>query len=254
MGDPGRQLPDAALLHLHRALGRSRPLKALLSERTVVPLSPLADFASRPGDQAGDDPAGDLFIGLACVYVAEFFATLGPRRTQSQPRPNECSAPSTSAPGYGSCTWCSWLRSCRCNRRDRRGAPAGRGPRSAPTCRPRRSRPLARMLSAFLVSSTRVTVRAHSSAVEHSPYKRGVTGSNPVAPTRFLQLDGLFGTLIGGSVTTAGNHRCMLPCREVPRGHGSIIFGHEVRRPTSTAGTTGVPGSLARRPLQGFRT
>jgi hypothetical protein len=26
--------------------------------------------------------------------------------------------------------------------------------------------------------------RAHSSAVEHSPYKRGVTGSNPVAPTR----------------------------------------------------------------------
>ena len=34
--------------------------------------------------------------------------------------------------------------------------------------------------------------RAHSSVVEHSPYKRGVTGSNPVAPTRFLQLDGLF--------------------------------------------------------------
>jgi hypothetical protein len=26
--------------------------------------------------------------------------------------------------------------------------------------------------------------RAHSSAVEHSPYKRGVTGSKPVAPTR----------------------------------------------------------------------
>jgi hypothetical protein len=26
--------------------------------------------------------------------------------------------------------------------------------------------------------------RAHSSVVEHSPYKRGVTGSNPVAPTR----------------------------------------------------------------------
>ena len=25
--------------------------------------------------------------------------------------------------------------------------------------------------------------RAHSSVVEHSPYKRGVTGSNPVAPT-----------------------------------------------------------------------
>ena len=27
--------------------------------------------------------------------------------------------------------------------------------------------------------------RAHSSVVEHSPYKRGVTGSNPVAPTFF---------------------------------------------------------------------
>ncbi len=44
-----------------------------------------------------------------------------------------------------------------------------------------------------------------------APYKRGVTGSNPVAPTEFLQLDGLFETLIGGPVTTAGNHRCMLP-------------------------------------------
>ena len=30
-----------------------------------------------------------------------------------------------------------------------------------------------------------------------SPYKRGVTGSNPVAPTKFWQLDGLFETLIG---------------------------------------------------------
>jgi len=28
-----------------------------------------------------------------------------------------------------------------------------------------------------------------------------------------LQLDGLFETLIGGPVTTAGNHRCMLPYR-----------------------------------------
>ena len=26
----------------------------------------------------GDDPVGGLFIGLACVYVAEFFETLGP--------------------------------------------------------------------------------------------------------------------------------------------------------------------------------
>src|SRR3984957_8024339 len=28
--------------------------------------------------KAGDDPVGGLFIGLACVYVAEFFATLAP--------------------------------------------------------------------------------------------------------------------------------------------------------------------------------
>ena len=47
--------------------------------------------------------------------------------------------------------------------------------------------------------------------VEHSPYKRGGAGSNPPAPTKFLQLGGLFETLIGGPVTTAGNHRCMLP-------------------------------------------
>jgi hypothetical protein len=28
--------------------------------------------------KSGDDPVGGLFIGLACVYVAEFFATLSP--------------------------------------------------------------------------------------------------------------------------------------------------------------------------------
>src|SRR6267154_1063291 len=28
--------------------------------------------------KAGDNPVGGLFIGLACVYVAEFFATLAP--------------------------------------------------------------------------------------------------------------------------------------------------------------------------------
>jgi hypothetical protein len=60
--------------------------------------------------------------------------------------------------------------------------------------------------------------RAHSSAEERSPYKREATGSNPVAPTRFLQLDGLFETLIGGPVTTAGNHRCMLPYRRGAQG------------------------------------
>ena len=38
----------------------------------------------------------------------------------------------------------------------------------------------------------------------------GFVGSNPTAPTKFLQLDGLFETLIGDPVTIAGNHRCML--------------------------------------------
>jgi hypothetical protein len=28
--------------------------------------------------KAGDDPVGGLFIGLACVYVADFFASLKP--------------------------------------------------------------------------------------------------------------------------------------------------------------------------------
>jgi hypothetical protein len=60
------------------------------------------------------------------------------------------------------------------------------------------------------------------------PYKRGAGGSNPPAPTKFLQLDGLFETLIGGPVTTAGNHRCMLPDGGwVPSGHGSIPFDHQ---------------------------
>ncbi len=59
--------------------------------------------------------------------------------------------------------------------------------------RPRRKRPGTRKLSAFLVSSTRITVRAHSSAEERSPYKRGVTGSNPVAPTKFSQVESQFG-------------------------------------------------------------
>jgi hypothetical protein len=43
-----------------------------------------------------------------------------------------------------------------------------------------------------------------------------------------VQLDGLFGTLIGESGTIAGNHRCMLPSvGKGPQGRGSIIFDHE---------------------------
>ena len=49
--------------------------------------------------------------------------------------------------------------------------------------RPRRRRPGTRKLSAFLVSGTRITVRAHSSAEERSPYKREAGSSNLPAPT-----------------------------------------------------------------------
>jgi hypothetical protein len=59
-------------------------------------------------------------------------------------------------------------------------------------------------------------------------YKRGAAGSNPAAPTKFVQLGGLFETLVGDSVTTVGNHRCMLPDEErVPSGHGRIPFDHQ---------------------------
>ncbi len=39
-------------------------------------------------------------------------------------------------------------------------------------------------LAAFAVSYGARNAGAHSSAVEHSPYKRGGAGSNPAAPTR----------------------------------------------------------------------
>jgi hypothetical protein len=49
----------------------------------------------------------------------------------------------------------------------------------------------------------------------------------PSCATKFLQLDGLFETLIG-PVTVAGNHRCILPYGgRVPRGRGSIPFDYE---------------------------
>jgi hypothetical protein len=55
------------------------------------------------------------------------------------------------------------------------------------------------------------TFPAPSSHTTDFAYERGVTVSNPVAPTRFSQLNGIFETLIGNPATTAGNHRCMLP-------------------------------------------
>jgi hypothetical protein len=43
------------------------------------------------------------------------------------------------------------------------------------------------------------------------PYKRGVRRFKSYCADQVLQLDGLIETLIGGPVTTAGNHRCTLP-------------------------------------------
>ena len=56
----------------------------------------------------------------------------------------------------------------------------------------------------------------------------GFVGSNPTAPTKFAQLDNLFGTLIGELGTITGNHRRMFPgVGQGPQGRGSIIFDHE---------------------------
>ena len=46
------------------------------------------------------------------------------------------------------------------------------------------------------------------------PYKREAGGSNPPAPTKFVQLDGYFRTLIGNSGTIAGNHPVHAPWPE----------------------------------------
>ncbi len=71
------------------------------------------------------------------------------------------------------------------------------------------------------------------------PYKRGVTGSNPVAPTEFLQLGGLFETLIGDPVTTGGNHWCMLLTEEECPAAVAVSPSTTRARRAPTAGTTG---------------
>jgi hypothetical protein len=77
------------------------------------------------------------------------------------------------------------------------------------------------------IAAGKCHIRPHQATSRHgknASYKRGVTGSNPVAPTRFLQLGDLIETLIGDPVTTAGNHRCMLPDGgRVPKGRGGIL-------------------------------
>jgi site-specific recombinase XerD len=66
--------------------------------------------------------------------------------------------------------------------------------------------------------------RAHSSAVEHSPYKRGVTGSIPVAPTSSEHIS----ILKKKAGNRSGNHPCMLfGVAKGAQGRGTIIFDHE---------------------------
>ena len=73
------------------------------------------------------------------------------------------------------------------------------------------------------------------------PYKRGGAGSNPAAPTKFVQLDGLIETLVGDSATTAGNHRCMLLT-----GKGAQrLWQYPLRPPGRAAPTAGTTGTGA---------
>ena len=100
----------------------------------------------------------------------------------------------------------------------------------------------------FAVQVHEPTRRAGRNRYRIPPYKRGVTGSNPVAPTRFVQLDGLFETLIGDPVTTGGNHRCTLP-------GGGRVPGAMAAFPSTTrarrAPTAGATGTGAARRVEG---
>jgi len=66
----------------------------------------------------------------------------------------------------------------------------------------------------FAVQMHEPTLRAGRIPYRIPPYKREAGGSNPPAPTKFSQLDGLFGTLIGDSGTMGGNHPVHAPWRE----------------------------------------
>jgi len=54
--------------------------------------------------KVGDDPVGGLFIGLACVYAADFLASLKPDLPKLGGRGERARVFSISARGSGSCT------------------------------------------------------------------------------------------------------------------------------------------------------
>jgi hypothetical protein len=71
------------------------------------------------------------------------------------------------------------------------------------------------------------------SGARSSPYKRDAGGSNPPAPTKFVQLGGLFETLVGDPGTIAGNHTGKRAQRPWQHPH------RPPERAAPTAGTTG---------------
>ena len=60
--------------------------------------------------KVGDDPVGGLFIGLACVYAADFVASLKPDLPSWEAGPSGRWASFVSAQGSGLYTWCSLWR------------------------------------------------------------------------------------------------------------------------------------------------
>ncbi len=57
--------------------------------------------------KVGDDPVGGVFIGLACVYAADFFASLKPDLPKLGGLASGRWVSSVSARDYGSCISCS---------------------------------------------------------------------------------------------------------------------------------------------------
>lgn len=79
-----------------------------------------------------------------------------------------------------------------------------------------------------------------------------LTSEKPVVrthlrPTKFAQLDDLFGTLIGDPGTMAGNHRCALPdTGRVPSGPGGIPLSITRTRRAPSVGAVGTAAAYAR--------
>jgi hypothetical protein len=86
------------------------------------------------------------------------------------------------------------------------------------------------------------------------PYKRGVTGSNPVAPTRKDQVRPHVDPNQTYPRNHSGNHRCTLAGVEKgPQVRGSIVVDHKGAPYTDSRDHRHLPGPLARHPQQGLK-